>query len=97
VLLWTLSGTIILNVVMLVWCCVNVKLYLIDQKRYKNWHNLMFYLTALVLILSSLTMQIFGALYVSGSFQSSNFLRSPAFILACYTAVIYARATMGYF
>lgn len=82
---------------LLAWCCLNIKLYLFDQQRYKAKPILSFYLLALLILLCEILMQTDTIIFTQKSFLNSEVFTTPAMYDACYVLVLFARAIMGYY
>jgi len=85
-----------LYLLLLVWTLYNVKVYLWDQKRYKTFSVLIFYILALILE-SSRMLMYFNVIYMDSSWDNSLLLNQYYIYNACYDIALFTKVIMGFF
>lgn len=87
----------ILYLGMISWTCVNIKVYLVDQRRYKTFSVLVFYIITIVVEISRILMYINVIMLLIWKNKIS-----PAFVdlyvyNVCYVVALFSKIIMGFF
>ena len=93
----TSAACILLYLVILAWTLINIKKYLIDQKRYKTFSVLIFYVCAVIIELSRILGYVnLITIYATDSMSTGIWNQSYIYNFF-YTVALFVKVILGFF
>jgi hypothetical protein len=79
------------------WTCVNIKVYLVDQRRYKTFSVLVFYIISIVVEISRILMYINVIMLVIWGNKINPAFGYLYVYNVCYVVALFSKIIMGFF